>query len=201
MSKLLWIWSRTVPPRVTMRRWRRWPSGAEVRNRSWKQAGGKRTRIRYHSKPDQMEIANAIVLSPWLPRPTPPSCRRRGASPAGRACPGDKSISHRYAMFARAGRRRLHHQRLFARRRLRRHAGLPARRSGPASRRTGRPRVRNRGPRPARAAARRRPAGRRQFRDDDAAHVRHPRRPPDARRPSAATVALAAARCSASSSR
>ena len=83
--------------------------------------------------------------------------RPRAPSRGALRVPGDKSISHRYALLAAARRRALHHRQLRARRRLRVDAGLPrsARRyrlTNPPARDGDPPRRDHRRPRPARPA-------------------------------------------------
>ena len=92
---------------------------------------------------------------------------------AGRTrVPGDKSISHRYAMLAALADGIIHHHRLLARRRLCRHAGLRARarRTAYARRAITAFEIEGRGLRG--LQPRRRPARRRQLRHDHAADVR-----------------------------
>ena len=102
---------------------------------------------------------------------TVPACdTRRGTRPRARRQIDFASIRD----VRRAGRRRVSHQRLLARRGLRGHARLPAR-AGRRDPRGGSVRLGHHGTRPRRPARARRAARRGQFRDHDAAPGRDPR--------------------------
>ena len=80
-----------------------------------------------HTKPDPFKSANAIVRSMSFRAPADATPVTPAARAAGRVrVPGDKSISHRYALLAALADGDSLISRLFARRRLRRHARLPA---------------------------------------------------------------------------
>ena len=112
-------------------------------------------------------------MRPAAVNPDNRPCRR--ASRAGITVPGDKSISHRYAMLAALADGVSHHPRLLPGFDCRttlaclRALGVPHR-VGPGLRHDHRPR-------PDGLVQRRRAARRRKFRHDDAAAVGHPRRP------------------------